>query len=154
MTMTPDAYKSKNLRVSARLRERWQRWLRRTMVIRLRQRNIVSALRKRPKWLSLETIGTRRLAPRSSICSKNTRIYSPRSFSEMKGIAWSLGAMKIQLKPDAKSVKRRPYLLNPKYKEKVRKKLDRMLDAGIIVLVKESDWISPMVVQPKKTCNI
>jgi hypothetical protein len=45
----------------------------------------------------------------------------PRSFSEMKGIAGLLGAMKIQLKPDAKPVKTRPYRLNLKYKEKVCK---------------------------------
>jgi hypothetical protein len=29
-----------------------------------------------------------------------------------------------------------------------------MLDVGIIVPMEESDWISPMVVQPKKTCDI
>jgi hypothetical protein len=62
--------------------------------------------------------------------------------------------MKIQLNPDAKPVKRRPYWLNPKYKEKVHKKLDQMLDVGIIVPVEESDWISPMVLQPKKTDDI
>jgi hypothetical protein len=33
----------------------------------------------------------------------------PWRFSKMKGIAGSLGAMKIQLKPNAKMVKRRPY---------------------------------------------
>jgi hypothetical protein len=43
----------------------------------------------------------------------------PWSFLEMKGITRSLGAMKIQLKLNAKLVKRRPYRLNPKYKEKV-----------------------------------
>ena len=32
--------------------------------------------------------------------------------------------------------------------------LDRMLDAGIIELVEESEWISPMVVQYKKTGEI
>jgi hypothetical protein len=47
----------------------------------------------------------------------------PQIFFEMKGIAGSLGAMKIQLKPNAKLVKRRPYRLNPKYKEKVLKEL-------------------------------
>jgi hypothetical protein len=50
-------------------------------------------------------------------------------------------------------VKRRPYHLNPKYKEKVCKELDQMLDVGIIVPMEESDWISPMVV-PKKTSDI
>jgi hypothetical protein len=55
--------------------------------------------------------------------------------------------MKIQLKHDAKPVKRRPYHLNPIYKEIVQKELNRMLDTKIIVHVKESDWISPMVIQ-------
>jgi len=39
--------------------------------------------------------------------------------------------------------------LNPKYKAKVREELDKMLAAGIIELVEESDWVSPMVVQEK-----
>ena len=51
-------------------------------------------------------------------------------FSEMKVI-------KIPLKPDAKPVKQRPYRLNPKYKEKVRMKLDKMLAAGISEALEE-----------------
>ena len=42
------------------------------------------------------------------------------------------------------------YRLNPRYKERVKDELDRMLDAGIIEPVEESEWISPMVVQDKK----
>jgi len=57
--------------------------------------------------------------------------------------------MKITLKPNAKSVKQRPYLLNLKYKE-VCLDLDKMLATGIIKLVEESDWVSPMMVQEKK----
>jgi hypothetical protein len=56
----------------------------------------------------------------------------PTTFSEMKGIAGELGEMKIPLKPDAKPVRQRPYRLNPKYKEKVKAELDRMIEAGII----------------------
>ena len=51
----------------------------------------------------------------------------PMSFSEMKGIAGDLGEMHIQLKPDAKPMKKQPYQLNPKYKEKVKQELDEML---------------------------
>jgi len=58
--------------------------------------------------------------------------------------------MKITLKSDAKLVKQRPYRLNPKYKEKVHLELDKMLGAGIVKPVDESDWVSPMVVQEKK----
>ena len=58
--------------------------------------------------------------------------------------------MKIPLNPDAKPVNQRPYCLNPRYKERVKAQLDRMLDAGIIEPVEESEWISPMVVQDNK----
>ena len=54
--------------------------------------------------------------------------------------------MRIPLNGGAKPVKQRPYRLNPRYKEKVRKELDKMLAAGIIELVEESEWVSPMVV--------
>ena len=75
-------------------------------------------------------------------------------FSEMKGILGDLGEMKIMLKPDAKPVRQRPYRLKPRYKDRVRAEIDRMLDAGIIEPVEESEWISPMVVQDKNTGEI
>ena len=37
--------------------------------------------------------------------------------------------MRIPLKQDANTVKKIPYRLNPKYKEKVKIELDRMLEA-------------------------
>lgn len=78
----------------------------------------------------------------------------PTTFTEMKGIAGDLSEMKIPLKPDAKPAKQRPYRLNPRHKEKVQAEIQRMLDAGIIEPVEESEWISPMVVQDKKTGDI
>jgi hypothetical protein len=72
----------------------------------------------------------------------------------MKGIAGELGELKIHLKPNAKPVRQRPYSLNPKYKEKVKSKIDLMLEVGIIELVVESEWISPMVVWDKKKGGI
>ena len=55
----------------------------------------------------------------------------PTKFEDMKGILGDLGNMRIPLKEGAKLVKQRPYQLNPRYKEKVRKELDKMLAAGI-----------------------
>jgi hypothetical protein len=69
----------------------------------------------------------------------------------MKGIKGPMGEMKIPLKPDARPVKQRAYRLNPKYEQKVKIELDRMLEARIIEPVEESEWIIPMVVQDKKT---
>ena len=78
----------------------------------------------------------------------------PTKFSEMKGILGDLGEMKIPLKLDVKLVRQRPYRLNQGYKKRVKAKLDRVLDTGIIESVKESEWISPMVVQDKKTGEV
>jgi hypothetical protein len=64
----------------------------------------------------------------------------------MKGIEGPMGEMRVPLKLDARPVKHRPYRLNPKYKEKVKIELDRMLEARIIETIKESEWISPMLV--------
>ena len=58
--------------------------------------------------------------------------------------------MKIPLKPDTKPIQKRPYRLNPWYKEKIKIDLDRVLDAAIIEHVEQSEWVILMVVQDKK----
>jgi hypothetical protein len=50
----------------------------------------------------------------------------------MKGIKGPMGEMKIPLKPYARPIKKIPYRLNPKYKDKVNIELDRMMEAEII----------------------
>jgi hypothetical protein len=54
------------------------------------------------------------------------------------------------LKENAKPVRQRQYRLNPKYSLKVKEELDKLLDAGFIYPVKNSEWVSPIVVVPKK----
>jgi len=56
----------------------------------------------------------------------------PTKFTELKGIIGDLGVINITLKLDTKPVKKRPYCLNLKYKEKVRLELDKMLTTSII----------------------
>jgi hypothetical protein len=73
---------------------------------------------------------------------------------EMKGIERYLCDIKIPLKFEARPVRQRPYILNPIYKKKMKEKIDRMLEAGIIEPIEESEWVSPMVVQEKKRGGI
>ena len=54
------------------------------------------------------------------------------TFSEMKGLTRELGEMKIPLKLETRPIRQRPYKLNPIYKEKVKEKLDKMLEVGVI----------------------
>jgi hypothetical protein len=78
----------------------------------------------------------------------------PTTFIEMKGIAGELGEMKIPLKHEAKYFRQRPYRLNPIYKQKVKEKIDRMLEVSIIEPVEEYEWIIPMTVQENKKGGI
>ncbi len=50
-------------------------------------------------------------------------------FSKMNGIIGDLGFMKISLKPDAKTINKKPYQLNPMYREKVKIEIEKMLVA-------------------------
>jgi hypothetical protein len=92
------------------------------------------------------TIGMMRLLKILQKYYTGIKISSQQSFSEMKGIARELGEMNISLKPYANPIRQRPYRLNLKYKEKVNAGLERMIEAGIIELVAEYEWINPMVV--------
>jgi hypothetical protein len=74
----------------------------------------------------------------------------PTRFLELKGIKGDLGEMKIELKPDSKPVKHRPYHLNPRVKEKVKKEIDRMLAVGMIFPFDKVEWINPIIIQRKK----
>jgi hypothetical protein len=56
----------------------------------------------------------------------------------MKGIARELGDMKIPLRPKARPMRQRPYILNPIYKHKVKDDIDRMLETNIIKPVEEA----------------
>ena len=72
----------------------------------------------------------------------------------MKGIEGEWGHIKIPFKSNMKHVKKRPYRLNPKYKEIVKEEIDKMLQEGTIEPIEESKWISLIVIQKKKIGGI
>jgi len=53
----------------------------------------------------------------------------PKTLLELNGIKGVMVEMKIELKPGSKPVRHRPYHLNPRVKEKVKKEIDNMLEA-------------------------
>ena len=58
--------------------------------------------------------------------------------------------MRIELKPESRPVKHRPYHRNPRNKEKVKKDIDRMLAARLFFPVDKAEWINPIIIQTKK----
>jgi hypothetical protein len=61
-----------------------------------------------------------------------------------------MGEMNIELKPRSMPIIHRPYHINPRIKEKVKKDVDKMLEAGLIFAVEEVEWVSSIVIQRQK----
>ena len=72
------------------------------------------------------------------------------SLDDLKGICPSMCMHRILLenghKPSVEAQRR----LNPTMKEVVRKEVLKWLDAGVIYLISNSSWVSPVLVVPKK----
>ena len=73
-----------------------------------------------------------------------------RDYKDLKGLVEEMGEMKINLLHEATPVKKRPYKLAHKYKEIAKIEIDNMMATIIIYPINQSEWSSPMVVQPKK----
>ena len=72
------------------------------------------------------------------------------TLDDLKGISPTLCHHKIKLEEDAKPVIDHQRRLNPKMKEVVRKEILKLLEAGIIYPVADSEWVSPVHCVPKK----
>lgn len=69
---------------------------------------------------------------------------------DMKGIPARYGEHRIDLMDNAVPVRQRQYRLNPKYSLMVKNEIDKYLSVGIIYPVLSSEWVSPIVIVPKK----
>ena len=72
------------------------------------------------------------------------------TLDDLKGISPTLCQHKINLEADAKPVYDPQRRLNPKMKEVVRKEILKLLEAGIIYPVADSQWVSPVHCVTKK----
>ena len=70
--------------------------------------------------------------------------------TDLQGIPAELGEHHIDLVDGAIPVRQRQYRLNPKYSLMVKEEIDRLSEAGFIYPVNNSEWVSPIVVVPKK----
>ena len=58
---------------------------------------------------------------------------------------------RILLNDDAKPVRQPQRRLNPLILDVVKKEVEKLLSAGIIYLISDSEWVSPIHVVPKKS---
>ena len=72
------------------------------------------------------------------------------TLDDLKGISPTICQHKINLEKDAKPVIDHQRRLNPKMKEVVRKEILKLLEAGIIYPIADSEWASLVHCVPKK----
>ena len=70
--------------------------------------------------------------------------------SDLVGIPPELGEHHIDLVEGSTPVRQRQYRLNPRYSMLVKEELEKLLEAGFIYPVNNSEWVSPIVIVPKK----
>ena len=73
--------------------------------------------------------------------------------SDIKGIGPSIIMHRIHMEEGSKSFIERQRFLNPNMKEVVKKEIVKLLDAGIIYPISDSEWVNPVQCVPKKEWN-
>ena len=72
------------------------------------------------------------------------------SLQDLKGISPNLCTHRIPMEPEHKPSREHQKRLNDAMREVVKKEVLKLLHAGIIYTVQESEWVSPVQVAPKK----
>ncbi|KAG5540097.1 hypothetical protein RHGRI_020361 [Rhododendron griersonianum] len=73
------------------------------------------------------------------------------SINDIKGVSPSLVMHRIHLEENAKTSREPQRRLNPAMQEVVRAEILKLLDAGVIYPISDSNWVSPVQVVPKKS---
>jgi hypothetical protein len=76
------------------------------------------------------------------------------SYKDLKGVPPKICEHHIHLEEGAKPVRQKQRRLNPKYSLLVKKEIEKLLEIGFIYPVPYSEWISPIVIVPKKNGKI
>ena len=73
------------------------------------------------------------------------------TIADIKGISPSMVMHQIHLEENAKTSREPQRCLNPVLKEVVKAEIIKLLDAGIIYPISDSQWVSLIQVVPKKS---
>ncbi|MCO5599275.1 hypothetical protein L7F22_053376 [Adiantum nelumboides] len=72
------------------------------------------------------------------------------TYHDMKGVPPSMVQHTIPMISTAKPVQQRPYPMNPKYTKIIQEELEKLIECGFIYPIEHSEWVSPIVIVPKK----
>jgi hypothetical protein len=71
-------------------------------------------------------------------------------YTDMKGISLELCTHRIYIKEDCRPICQSQQRMNPNLREILKEELPKLLNAGFIYPISDSEWMSPLVIVPKK----
>ena len=71
-------------------------------------------------------------------------------YTDMRGIPSGLCTHHIYFKDDSKCVRQPQHRMNPNLREIVKEEIHKLLEAGFIYPILDSEWVSPLVIVPNK----
>eukprot|EP00253_Pinus_taeda_P020212 PITA_20212 len=71
-------------------------------------------------------------------------------YTDMKGISPELCTHRIYIKEESRPVCQPQRRMNPNLREIVKEELHKLLNAGFIYPISDNEWVSPLVIVPKK----
>jgi len=74
-------------------------------------------------------------------------------YSDIKGISTELCTHRIYIKEGSCLVCQPQRRMNPNLREIVKEEIQKLLNAGFIYPISDSEWVSPLVIVPKKMAN-
>jgi len=72
------------------------------------------------------------------------------NYKDFKGIPREICEQKIELVANAQPINQRKYRMNPNYALKVKENLKKLLNVEFIYPIETTQWLSPLVIIPKK----
>src|SRR5271156_1480600 len=72
------------------------------------------------------------------------------SYKDLKGVDPEICQHTIPMKEDAKPSRQRPYTYNDNFARRIKEEIDKLKEAEFIYEIEHTDWVSPIVVVPKK----
>jgi hypothetical protein len=72
------------------------------------------------------------------------------NYKDFKGIPREICEQKIELVANAQPINQRKYRMNPNYALKVKEDLKKLLNVEFIYPIETTQWLSPLVIIPKK----
>ena len=76
------------------------------------------------------------------------------SYKDVKGVDPSICQHTIPMREDAKPCKQRPYTQNENFANKIKEELKKLLEVELIYEIEHMEWVSPIVVFPKKNSKL